>query len=155
VGRGLAPEDLEAWSAMEQLHTEGRVRALGVSNVTREQLELLLGRSRVPPVAVQNRCYASRRWDREVRAVCRERGFAYQGFSLLTANGKVVESPELGAIAARRGLTRAQLVFRFALDAGMTPLTGTTDARHMREDLAVLASEPLSPGEVRAIEAMG
>lgn len=152
---GLAPEDLEAWEATEQLQSEGLVRAIGVSNVTREQLEVLLGRPGAAPSAVQNRCYASRGWDRDVRAVCSEHGIAYQGFSLLTANRAVVESPALGAVASRHGLTPAQLVFRFALDVGMTPLTGTTDPVHMKEDLAAAAAPPLGERDVRAIEAMG
>jgi diketogulonate reductase-like aldo/keto reductase len=154
VARGLAPEDVGAWEAMEQLHDEGGVRALGVSNVTREQLEILLGRARVTPSAVQNRCYASRGWDAEVRAICRERGISYQGFSLLTANRKAVESATVRALAKRRRFTPAQLVFRFALDVGMTPLTGTTDAGHMKEDLAAAAAPPLDPDEIQTLEAL-
>ena len=42
------------------------------------------------PAFVQNRCYAGRGWDRDVRAFCRERGIVYQGFSLLTANREVL-----------------------------------------------------------------
>lgn len=155
VRRGLAPQDVEAWEGIEEAHDTRKVRAIGASNVTAEQLEVLLRQARVMPSAVQNRCYATRGWDREVRAICRERGIAYQGFSLLTANREVVKSAELGALARRRGMTPAQLVFRFALDVGMTPLTGTRDAAHMTEDLAAAAAEPLSVGEVRAIEAMG
>ncbi|MBX3232223.1 MAG: aldo/keto reductase [Labilithrix sp.] len=151
---GLAREDLEAWEAMEELHAAGLVRALAVSNVTRAQLELLLGRARVTPSAVQNRCYASQGWDREMRALCRERGIAYQGFSLLTANRRETALPAVRALATRHGLTPSQLVFRFALDAGMTPLTGTSSAEHMRADLAVLRAPPLPDADVRAIEAI-
>jgi diketogulonate reductase-like aldo/keto reductase len=155
VGRGLSREDLEAWGAMEALYDEGRVRSIGVSNVTREQLELLLERARVRPSIVQNRCHASRGWDREVRAVCRASGVAYQAFSLLTANRRTLASAALGAMATRRGLTREQLVFRFAIDVGMTPLTGTTDETHMKQDLEAIRAPSLSGDEVRAIEAIG
>lgn len=151
---GLAPEDLEAWSAMEELHAAGAVRALGVSNFTRSQLELLLARARVTPTAVQNRCYASKGWDREVRALCRERGIAYQGFSLLTANRSEMARPELKTIASRHALTPAQLVFRFALDVGMVPLTGTSSAAHMKEDLSVLTKASLPDADLRTIEAL-
>jgi len=155
VDQGLAPEDWEAWTAMERLHAEGRVRAIGVSNVTLEQLEGLVSRAKVPPSVVQNRCYASRGWDRAVRAACRARGIAYQAFSLLTANRKQLARPTLAAIAARHGLTREQLVFRFALDAGMTPLTGTTDEGHMRLDLAAAQAPSLDAEELRSIESVG
>jgi diketogulonate reductase-like aldo/keto reductase len=79
---------------------------------------------------------------------------AYQGFSLLTANRTALQSSAFRAIAARRGITPSQLVFRFALDVGMTPLTGTTDPGHMREDLAAASAAPLDAVDVRAIESM-
>ena len=59
----------------------------------------------------------------------------YQGFSLLTANRAVLAHPEMVRIATRHGRTVSQIVFRFALDVGMLPLTGTTNADHMRADL--------------------
>ena len=151
VRRGLAPEDLEAWRAMEDLHAQGAVSALGVSNVTREQLELLLERASVPPSFVQNRCYASTGWDREIRAVCRKHGIVYQAFSLLTANRRELEHPALRGTAKRLGMTPAQLVFCFALNVGMRPLTGTTSPAHMKEDLDVVG-QTLSAEDVRALE---
>ncbi len=149
---GLSPKDLDAWSAMEQLHAEGRVGALGVSNVARAQLELLLDRAKLKPAWVQNRCYANRGWDRQVRDVCRANGIGYQPFSLLTANRKEVASPEVLAIAKRNGMTPAQTIFRFAMDLGMSPLTGTTSEAHMKEDLVVFP--PLSAADVAAIESL-
>jgi diketogulonate reductase-like aldo/keto reductase len=86
-----------------------------------------------------------------VRAFCREHGIAYQGFSLLTANGRALASPLVTAIAKRLGRTPAQVVFRFALQAPMIPLTGTSSAAHMREDLACLDFE-LTREDVAAIE---
>jgi len=56
-------------------------------------------------------------------------------------------------IAKRRGGTLSQIVFRFALDIGMVPLTGTTSAKHMQEDLAVLEFV-LETAEVNAIESV-
>jgi diketogulonate reductase-like aldo/keto reductase len=134
---GLAPADWEAWRAMEAVYESGRARLLGVSNVSREQLELLCQRARVRPRFVQNRCYAARGWDRAVREFCVANGMVYQGFSLLTANRDALAHPELARIARRHGRTVCQVVFRFALDVGMVALTGTTDAGHMHEDLEV------------------
>ena len=151
LSRGLADEDWEAWHAMEALHGEGKTRALGVSNVNLEQLRLLHQGAKVPPTFVQNRCYARRGWDREVRAFCREQGMVYQGFSLLTANGEIFTHPRFEEIARRLTCTPAQLVFRFALGVGMLPLTGTTDTVHMREDLAAPKVE-LSAADSRTVE---
>jgi diketogulonate reductase-like aldo/keto reductase len=148
---GLAATDWEAWRAMEAVHDSGRARLLGVSNFTLDQLQRLCEQARVPPRFVQNRCYASRGWDRAIRQFCGARGMVYQGFSLLTANRDVLAHSEMVRIARRHGRSVAQVVFRFALDAGMVPLTGTTDAGHMREDLEVYAFR-LEPEEAERIE---
>jgi diketogulonate reductase-like aldo/keto reductase len=153
-GFGLAPADWEAWRAMEALHDRGRARLLGVSNVSREQLQLLCDQARVRPRLVQNRCYAARGWDRRVREFCAANGLVYQGFSLLTANREALARPELARIADRHGQTVAQVVFRFALQVGMVPLTGTTDADHMREGLEVFDFH-LGPDEVEQIKGLG
>jgi diketogulonate reductase-like aldo/keto reductase len=138
---------------MEAIHGSGRVRLLGVSNVSLEQLQELCRKSRVRPRFVQNRCYASRGWDRAVREFCAANGVAYQGFSLLTANREAMARPELARVAARHGRSLSQIVFRFALDVGMIPLTGTTDPDHMRADLDVFDFR-LDPEEVKLIEGL-
>jgi diketogulonate reductase-like aldo/keto reductase len=148
---GLAAADWEAWRAMEVIQESGRARLLGVSNVTLEQLDAFCRQARVRPRLVQNRCYAERGWDRDVRQYCATHGLVYQGFSLLTANRKMMASAELARIAKRHGRTVSQIVFRFALDVGMVPLTGTTDAGHMRADLDIFEFR-LDMEEVKRIE---
>lgn len=135
---GLGAADHEAWRAIEALP----VALIGISNVTARQLEELASFAVVPPAFVQNRCYASTGWDREVRAVCARHGIIYQAFSLLTANREVVQHDrELRAMAQARGVTTAELVFAFMHARGALPLTGTSDAAHMRLDLASTAIE--------------
>ena len=151
---GLTPADWAAWRAMEAICKSGRTRTIGVSNFTLEQLEDLLREARVQPRFVQNRCYAAQGWDRRLREFCRSNGSIYQGFSLLTANRDVLARPELARIAQRHDRTIHQIVFRFALEVGMIPLTGTTDAIHMCADLEVF-DFALEPGEVQLIEGLG
>ena len=148
---GLTPDDRAAWRAMEAIHDSGRARMIGVSNVTLEQLQRLWQEARIRPSFVQNRCYAVTGWDRQVREFCAGNGLVYQGFSLLTANRKALASSELVQIAARHGRTVPQIVFRFALEVGMIPLTGTTNADHMQADLDVFEFR-LEPEEVHRIE---
>ena len=126
---------------------------IGISNVNHLQLAALVNRAKVKPMVVQNRCFANRGWDREVRAICKQNGIMYQGFSLLTANPAVVHHPSVGAIAKRLGVHGDQVIFRFAMQVGMVPLTGTTDPQHMKEDLGVYGIE-LTPDEVNHIESI-
>jgi diketogulonate reductase-like aldo/keto reductase len=110
--------------------------------------------SRVKPAFVQNRCYAINGWDADIRAFCVQNEIVYQGFSLLTANARELGSAPVTRAAQRTGRTAAQVVFRFALQVGLLPLTGTSSPVHMREDLACLEFE-LEPEEMRAIETCG
>jgi diketogulonate reductase-like aldo/keto reductase len=146
-------EDAEAWAAMTRERDAGRTRWLGVSNVALRHLEQMAAAGAESPAVVQNRCFARLGWDRQVRAFCRDRGVVYQGFSLLTANPEVLRHPGIAAIAARERATPAQVVFRFARAVGILPLTGTSDAAHMKQDLAS-RDLALSDDEVRAIESL-
>ena len=73
------------------------------------------------------------------------------GFSLLTANPEAVHHPLVASIAARAHATPAQVKFRFAQAVGILPLTGTSNAEHMKQDLASRHVEMLAE-EVKAIE---
>jgi diketogulonate reductase-like aldo/keto reductase len=150
---GLGDEDWEVWAAIEAIQGSGRAGIIGVSNVNYLQLAALLEGARIKPMVVQNRCYASRGWDREVREMCRENGIMYQGFSLLTANVAVLRHPFIISIAKKLGVGPAQVIFRFAMEVGMVPLTGTSNWEHMVEDLAV-SRILLSDDEVAYIESI-
>ena len=147
---GLAEQDWEAWFAMEALHAGGSVRALGVSNFDGAQLELLLGRASVKPRFVQNRCFAVSGWDWQVRQVCEANGITYQGFSLLTANQEIWHSRRVAEIGNSHNLSPAQVIFCLATDLGILPLTGTSDAGHMADDLACKPGV-LTSAEVREL----
>jgi len=146
-------DDFETWQAMIKERDAGRTRLLGVSNISLGQLQQMARAHAEPPAFVQNRCYASRGWDREVRAFCRERNFVYQGFSLLTANMAVLRHSSITTLAAQHNATPAQIIFAFARQIGMLPLTGTTNAEHMQQDLASLTIT-LDPNAVGAIESI-
>ena len=148
---GWTEHDVEVWAAMVKERDGGRTRLLGVSNVSLRHLHQMVATGAEAPAFVQNRCFARLGWDRDVRAFCRERKIVYQGFSLLTANLEVLRHRLIADIAARRAATPAQVVFRFALAVGMLPLTGTSDAAHMKQDLAS-RDLTLSADEVSAIE---
>ena len=150
---GLTADDWAAWRAMEAIHESGRAWMIGISNVSLDQLRCLFQEARVRPRFVQNRCYAVRGWDRQVREFCADHGLVYQGFSLLTANRESMASSEFTQIAARYDRTVPQIVFRFALEVGMMPLTGTTNADHMHVDLDVF-DFCLEPEEVARIEGL-
>jgi diketogulonate reductase-like aldo/keto reductase len=150
-GSGLKAADWEVWRAMEALQKAGSAKLIGISNVTFEQLKLLIEKSEIKPAFVQNRCYARTQWDASIRALCHAHDLYYQGFSLLTANAIELNRPEIQKIARRLSCSVAQVVFRFCLQVGIIPLTGTTSKRHMQEDLAAYDIE-LSSADINTVE---
>src|SRR5580704_2202869 len=90
---------------------------------------------------------------RDVRLFCREHKIIYQGFSLLTANPEVLDHPAVTELGWRENLTPAQIIFAFARAVGMLPLTGTSSAEHMKQDLAS-SKLTLPPEAVQAIETL-
>jgi len=154
VARGLSDADYQVWKEMEALCREGKTTFIGVSNVSLGQLRTLVQAAEIPPRFVQNRCFAVTQWDRDVREFCAAQNIIYQGFSLLTANSQLFREPDMIKLARRHQKTVAQVIFRFAQQVGMLPLTGTTDDRHMREDLESSTFQ-LAEEEVRLIEGLG
>lgn len=153
VAGKLAAADWEVWQAMEVLQRSGQARLLGVSNVSLAQLSELFEGSRIKPALVQNRCYARTGWDGEVRAFCRAHGIGYEGFALLTGNRRELEHAALRALAERLRRTPEQVVFRFALQVGIIPLTGSSSPVHLAEDLECFDFE-LSDADMAQLEAL-
>jgi diketogulonate reductase-like aldo/keto reductase len=152
-GYGWTDADAEVWEAMRKERDAGRARLLGVSNISLRHLEQMAVIHAEVPAFVQNRCYARLGWDRDMRLFCREHKIIYQGFSLLTVNVDVLNHPVVTGLAARENVTPAQVIFAFARAVGMLSLTGTSNAEHMKLDLATSALM-LSPEAVRAIETL-
>ena len=150
-GYGWANADAEVWEAMRKERDAGRTRLLGVSNISLRHLEQMAEVHSELPAFVQNRCYARLGWGREVRLFCGKHKIIYQGFSLLTANAEVLRHPVVTGLAMRGNASSAQIVFAFAHAVGMLPLTGTTDAEHMKQDLASFRLA-LPDDSVQAIE---
>ncbi|MSR78432.1 MAG: aldo/keto reductase [Candidatus Omnitrophica bacterium] len=152
-GYGMTDADWEVWAAMENLFESGQTKMIGVSNVGLHHLTALYEKAKVKPKMVQNRCYAVQGWDQDVREYCAANQIVYQGFSLLTANQQVLFHPQVAAIARRLQGTREQVIFRFAVQIGILPLTGTTDPQHMKEDLETGKFE-LSEADMNTIYAI-
>lgn len=129
---------LAAWRAFESIVAAGGTRLIGISNCySLALLTALHAAAEVKPAIVQNRFYRETDYDRELRAWCREHGVVYQSFWTLTANRHLLAAPGVREIAARHARTPAQVLFRYLTQQSVVPLTGTSSAAHMRDDLAI------------------
>ncbi|CDR34899.1 aldo/keto reductase family protein [Criblamydia sequanensis] len=135
-------ETLAVWKAMEEIHNQGGVQRLGISNCyDLDILKELYEASQVKPTILQNRFYRETGYDKEIRAWCEKKEITYQSFWTLTANPEILNSETVQKAAFEYQKTPAQIFFRFLIAIGIVPLTGTTSDKHMQEDLEIFNFE--------------
>ncbi|MBV9212086.1 MAG: aldo/keto reductase [Actinobacteria bacterium] len=136
----------ESVGAIKEQQERGRVRHVGVSNVSLEQLER--ARKVASIEAVQNHYNLSERGSDDVIDHCAEQGIVFVPYFPLRAGG----GAGVREIADRRGATPAQVVLAWLLRRSptMLPIPGTLSADHVRENLGALALE-LSEDEVASL----
>ncbi|HFF3625520.1 aldo/keto reductase family protein [Legionella pneumophila] len=154
LSHGIIDADLEIWQAMEELVCSRKVKFLGISNVNMVQVEELYRKVSIKPSFIQNRCFAITQWDQDVRTFSQKNKIIYQGFSLLTANQRYLLNPHMQSLAVKYDKTIPQIIFRFANQVGILPLTGTTNQQHMDNDLNIYDFE-LTQEEIQYIENIG
>jgi diketogulonate reductase-like aldo/keto reductase len=135
-------QTLEVWQAMTKIFNSGGTKQLGISNCYDLQtLEDLYQTAEIKPAVIQNRFYADSQYDHGIREFCRRQGIIYQSFWTLTANPKVLADLRTQKLSVKYGCTAAQVFFQYLNQIGIVPLTGTTSAIHMKEDLAIFDFE--------------
>jgi pyridoxine 4-dehydrogenase len=148
----------ESVGAMEDLVREGKVRHIGVSNVT--LLEFERARSTAPIASVQNRYSLADRTHEPIVAACTAAGITFFPYGPLDAQAMVHGAPladpagRLGPEARKRGCTSAQLALAWLLARSpvIVPIPGTTSVEHLEENVAA-AGIRLSAEEVAALAA--
>jgi aryl-alcohol dehydrogenase-like predicted oxidoreductase len=137
----------ESIGALAELQRSGKIRHLGVSNVTSKQLE---GARRIAPiVSVQNQYHIENRESDGVLAACEKAGIAFIPWYPLGA-GRALRSAALRRVAAGLGATPAQVAIAWLLARSpvMLPIPGTAALPHLEENAAaarlVLSAEALS-----------
>ncbi|MCQ8118073.1 aldo/keto reductase family protein [Methylomonas rosea] len=145
---------MEVWQALEVIQQSGAAKQLGISNCYDPALfEFLYENATVKPAVLQNRFYADTGYDKQLRAFCRQQQVVYQSFWTLTANPKILADSAVKALAEKYQRGSAQIFFRYLTQIGIVPLTGTTSAEHIREDLAIFEFE-LSSAECALVAAL-
>ncbi len=143
---------LEVWRSMEEIYNQKKALRLGISNCyDLEVLQKLYDEAQIKPSILQNRFYADSGYDKELREWCLTHDVTYQSFWSLTANPHLLSHPLLQTLSVEYNKTAAQIFFRFLIQIGIIPLTGTSSSKHMREDLSIF-DFALTPKEQSDIE---
>ena len=130
-------DNLDTWRAFEKLYEEGKLKAIGVSNFSREHLENLLENTKIKPMVNQILIHPGVLLEEDM-AFCRENGILLEGYSPLSPIHTLGEEETFREILRNHGKTPAQVLLRFVLELGAIPLTKTVHRSRMVENIDVL-----------------
>eukprot|EP00804_Cyclotella_cryptica_P024652 CCRYP_001661-RA/>CCRYP_001661-RA protein AED:0.31 eAED:0.31 QI:593/1/1/1/1/1/2/165/263 len=134
-------DTLRVWKMFESFVTAGKVRQIGISNCYNfRDLRKLYQEATIKPAVVQNRFHDKTKYDIQLREICNVYGIKYQSFWTLTApsNRRAMANNEWKEMAREKGLTPQTLMYAFMMTLGHTPLDGSSDVNHMKEDIKLM-----------------
>ena len=142
----------ESVGALAELKNEGKIRHIGLSNVTEDQYREAQGI--VPIVSIQNRFNVSDRQSESLIDLAEQEGMVFVPWApIQEANRRAA----VAVAAERRGVTERQLVLAWllALSPAILPIPGTGSPEHAGENIAAAAIDDLTRDEMEAINKGG
>jgi diketogulonate reductase-like aldo/keto reductase len=121
-----------AWRALEDALKAGKIRAIGVSNFLKEDIDSLWEAAEIKPMVNQVLCHISNT-PLDLIDYCQGKGIVMEAYSPV-AHGEAMKNPAIRAIADKYGVSIPQLCIRYDLQLGMITLPKTANPDHMRSN---------------------
>lgn len=148
IGKDCTEGNIESWKAMIDLHKEGKIRSIGVSNFSITDIQALIEATGFVPHVNQIKFYIGDTQD-ELVNFCKQNNILVEAYSPL-ATGRILENEVLKTIALDKKVSVAQLCIRYCLDKGTLALPKTTKYERMVENADLNFS--LSPTELKKLD---
>jgi len=132
IGKDCTKENIQTWKAMEQLYNDGKIRAIGVSNFSKEDIQALIDACDIVPMANQIPFYIGRD-QKDLLAFCKKNEIVVEAYSPL-ATGDLLDSPEVMEMAKKYDVTPAQLAIRYCIEKETLPLPKSTHESRIIEN---------------------
>ena len=127
--------NLEAWRALTDAYKAGKIRAIGVSNFQKEDIDNIWDNAEVKPMVNQVLCHISNT-PLDLIDYCQSQGIVMEAYSPV-AHGEALKNPKIAEMAAKYGVTIPQLCIRYDLQLGMITLPKTANPEHMKSNADV------------------
>ena len=125
----------EAWRALEEAYKAGKLRAIGVSNFEKADVDNILGSSSVKPMVNQILAHISNT-PKELIQYSQGKGMLVEAHSPI-GHGELLKNEEVAAIARKYGVSVPQLGIRYDLQLGLLPIAKTANPVHMKNNADV------------------
>lgn len=142
--------NLQAWSALEEAHAAGQIRAIGISNFAVPDMQNILDHGDIIPAVNQILYYCG--FTQPINtSFAQDHGMVVEAYSPL-ATGGLLTDRTINEIAHAHGVTPAQVAIRFCIEQYVLPLPKATSEAHISANAQLDFS--LSPEEISALEAL-
>jgi diketogulonate reductase-like aldo/keto reductase len=125
----------EAWKALEEAYKAGKIRAIGVSNFKKADIENILKTCTVKPMVNQILAHISNT-PKELIEYCESEGILVEAYSPV-AHGELMKNEAVLKMAEKYGVSVPQLSIRYDLQLGLLPLPKTANPDHMKNNADV------------------
>ena len=127
--------NLEAWRALTDAYKAGKLRAIGVSNFLKEDIDNIWENAEMKPMVNQVLCHISNT-PLDLIEYCQGKGIVMEAYSPV-AHGEAMKNPDIAEIAKKYGVSIPQLCIRYDIQLGMIVLPKTANPEHMKSNADV------------------
>lgn len=126
---------VDLWRGLIRAQKEGKIRDIGVSNYSEQQIQTLVGATGILPVVNQIE-WSPFGWSQQMYDFCKENNIVIQAYSPLTRAERLNDGI-VAQIADKYNKTPAQILIRWSLQQGLVPLPKAESDQHIEENISV------------------
>lgn len=131
----FAEGNRQAWRALEEAYSEGKLRSIGVSNFQKSDLENILETCTVKPMVNQILTHITNT-PQALIDYCQKNNILVEAYSPV-AHGELMKNSTVGDMAKKYEVSIAQLSIRYCLELNLLPLPKTANVAHMKNNADV------------------
>lgn len=144
---------LAGYRQMEKAYQEGKVRAIGLSNFNRTQIEEILSKCKIRPAVLQTEVHPYNQ-EKELKAFLDEEAMVIQAWYPLGHGDKaLIQEKVFAELAQKYGKSNAQIILRWQIQSGNIVIPGSKNPAHIRDNFD-LFDFSLTDEEMSRIAAM-
>lgn len=128
-------ENRQVWKAMEEAYNEGKVKAIGVSNFSIDDLKNLFKVAEIKPMLNQIKYHVGFR-DEDLVQFCQEHDMVVEAYSPI-GTGRLLDNENIQVIADKYGASTAQIAIRYAYQKGLVVLPKSVHEEYISQNAKI------------------